>query len=62
MKITARAALELASHEGLVRQAYKDGGHNVDRCINNPQPRFIAAFGLGSGPNIQRSKSELLTP
>lgn len=51
MKITARTALELASHEGLVRQAYKDSvgvwtwsigitnasGHNVDRYINNPQ-------------------------
>lgn len=50
-KITARTALELASHEGLVRQAYKDSvgawtwsigitnasGHNVDRYINNPQ-------------------------
>lgn len=52
MKITPRVALELASHEGLVRQAYKDSvgvwtwsigitnasGHNVDRYINNPQP------------------------
>lgn len=51
MKITPRVALELASHEGLVRQAYKDSvgvwtwsigitnasGHNVDRYINNPQ-------------------------
>lgn len=51
MKITARTALELASHEGLVRQAYKDSvgvwtwsigitnasGHNVDRYINKPQ-------------------------
>lgn len=52
MKITPKVALELASHEGLVRQAYKDSvgvwtwsigitnasGHNVDRYINNPQP------------------------
>lgn len=51
MKITPRVALELASHEGLVRQAYKDSvgvwtwsigitnasGHNVDRYIGNPQ-------------------------
>lgn len=51
MKLTAKIALELASHEGLVRQAYKDSvgvwtwsigitnasGHNVDRYINNPQ-------------------------
>lgn len=52
MKITARVALELASHEGLVRQAYKDSvgvwtwsigitsasGHSVERYIGNPQP------------------------
>lgn len=52
MKITPRVALELASHEGLVRQAYKDSvgvwtwsigitdasGHKVERYINNPQP------------------------
>lgn len=52
MEITPKCALELASHEGLVRQAYKDSvgvwtwsigitnasGHNVDRYINNPQP------------------------
>lgn len=52
MKITARTALELASHEGLVRQAYKDSvgvwtwsigitsasGHNVERYIDTPQP------------------------
>lgn len=52
MKITARVALELASHEGLVRQAYKDSvgvwtwsigitsasGHNVERYIGKPQP------------------------
>lgn len=51
MKITARTALELASHEGLVRQAYKDSvgvwtwsigitnasGHNVERYIGKPQ-------------------------
>lgn len=51
MKITPRVALELASHEGLVRQAYKDSvgvwtwsigitnasGHNVDRYIGKPQ-------------------------
>jgi len=51
MKITARAALELASHEGLVRQAYKDSvgvwtwsigitsasGHSVERYIGKPQ-------------------------
>lgn len=52
MKITARTALELASHEGLVRQAYKDSvgvwtwsigitdasGHKVERYIGKPQP------------------------
>ena len=52
MEITPKCALELASHEGLVRQAYKDSvgvwtwsigitnasGHNVERYINNPQP------------------------
>nr|CAD6413084.1 lysozyme [Rhizobium sp. Q54] len=52
MKITYRVALELASHEGLVRQAYKDSvgvwtwsigitsasGHSVERYIGNPQP------------------------
>lgn len=52
MKITPRIALELASHEGLVRQAYKDSvgvwtwsvgitnasGHEVTRYIDNPQP------------------------
>lgn len=52
MPITSRVALELASHEGLVRQAYKDSvgvwtwsigitsasGHSVDRYIGNPQP------------------------
>ncbi len=51
MKITARTALELASHEGMVRQAYKDSvgvwtwsigitsmsGHSVERYIGNPQ-------------------------
>lgn len=51
MDVTYNTALELASHEGLVRQAYKDSvgvwtwsigltnasGHNVDRYINNPQ-------------------------
>lgn len=51
MKITPRVALELASHEGLVRQAYKDSvgvwtwsigitnasGHNVERYIGKPQ-------------------------
>lgn len=52
MKITSRVALELASHEGLVRQAYKDSvgmwtwsigitsmsGHSVERYIGDPQP------------------------
>lgn len=51
MKIDADTALELASHEGLVRQAYKDSvgvwtwsigitsasGHSVERYIDNPQ-------------------------
>lgn len=51
MKVTTRAAAELASHEGLVRQAYKDSvgvwtwsigitsasGHNVERYIGKPQ-------------------------
>ncbi|MBY6005364.1 lysozyme [Salipiger bermudensis] len=52
MQITARVAAEVAAHEGLVRQAYKDSvavwtwsigitaaiGHEVSRYINNPQP------------------------
>lgn len=52
MKVTAEVALETASHEGLVRQAYRDSkgvltwsigvtnasGHKVDRYIGNPQP------------------------
>lgn len=51
MRIDADIAIELASHEGLVRQAYKDSvgvwtwcigitnasGHNVNRYIGNPQ-------------------------
>lgn len=51
MKITAKVALENASHEGLVREAYKDAtgtwtwsvgvtdasGHSVKRYIDNPQ-------------------------
>lgn len=51
MRIDADVAIELASHEGLVRQAYKDSvgvwtwcigitsasGHNVNRYIGNPQ-------------------------
>lgn len=50
MNITPRIALEVASHEALVRRAYKDSvgvwtwsvgltsatGHRVDRYINNP--------------------------
>lgn len=52
MALTARAALELASHEALVRQTYKDSvgvltwcvgmtnatGHRVERYIGNPAP------------------------
>lgn len=52
MKITPNVALEVASHEALIRQAYKDGvgvwtwsvgltsatGHDVERYIDNPQP------------------------
>lgn len=51
-KITVNVALEVASHESLIREAYKDSvgvwtwsigltnatGHNVERYINNPQP------------------------
>jgi len=51
MQITARVALEVATHEGLVKEAYRDSvgvltwsvgvtsasGHNVDRYIGNPQ-------------------------
>lgn len=51
MEVTADVALETASHEGLVRQAYKDSkgiltwsigvtnasGHTVDRYIGKPQ-------------------------
>lgn len=50
--ITYRVALEIASHEAIIRQAYKDSvgvwtwsigltnatGHNVDRYIGKPQP------------------------
>ncbi len=50
--ITPRTALEIASHEAVIRQAYKDSvgvwtwsvgltnasGHNVERYIDNPQP------------------------
>lgn len=53
MRIDANAAMELASHEGLVRRAYKDSvgvwtwsigitnatGHNVERYIGKPQTR-----------------------
>ncbi|MFQ6554109.1 lysozyme [Aestuariibius insulae] len=52
MELTFRTATEVAFHEGLVRQAYKDSvgvwtwsvgltsqtGHNVRRYIDNPQP------------------------
>ena len=52
MKITSRVALEVASHEAVIRQAYRDSvnvwtwsvgltnatGHNVERYIDNPQP------------------------
>src|SRR5690606_3806905 len=52
MALTARAALELASHEALVRQTHKDSvgvltwclgmtsatGHRVDRYVGNPAP------------------------
>lgn len=51
MEVTARVALETASHEGLVRQTYRDSkgvltwsigvtgksGHKVDRYIGKPQ-------------------------
>lgn len=51
MRISTRTALEVASHEGMVRQAYKDSvgvwtwsvgitsksGHSVERYIANPQ-------------------------
>lgn len=51
MKITPKIALEVAYHEGLVQQAYKDSvgiwtwsigvtslsGHKVERYIKNPQ-------------------------
>ena len=52
MKLTKNMVMELAGHEGLVRQAYKDSvgvwtwsvgitsasGHLVERYIDNPQP------------------------
>lgn len=52
MEVTAKVALETASHEGLVRQTYRDSkgvltwsigvtnasGHKVDRYIGKPQP------------------------
>lgn len=52
MKITYRVAMEVASHEGLVRQTYRDSqnvwtwsvgltaatGHDVKRYIGKPQP------------------------
>ncbi len=51
-EITTRVALEVASHEAIIRQAYKDSvgvwtwsvgltsnsGHKVERYIDNPQP------------------------
>jgi GH24 family phage-related lysozyme (muramidase) len=51
-KITTRVALEVAHHEAVIRQAYKDSvgkwtwsvgltnasGHNVERYIDSPQP------------------------
>ena len=51
MELTCKIALEVASHEAVIRQAYKDivgvwtwsvgltnaCGHNVDRYIDNPQ-------------------------
>lgn len=51
-QITTRMALEVASHEAIIRQAYKDSvgvwtwsvgltsmsGHNVERYIGKPQP------------------------
>lgn len=51
MQLTKRIALEIAQHEGMVRQAYKDSvgvwtwsvgitsasGHHVERYIDNPQ-------------------------
>lgn len=51
MELTAKVALEVAAHEGLVRQAYKDSvgvwtwsvgitsrsGHSVERYIGKPQ-------------------------
>src|SRR6056297_1843676 len=51
MKITPKIALEVASHEAVIRQAYKDSvgvwtwsvgltsasGHNVERYIDKPQ-------------------------
>lgn len=52
MRLTTRTALEIAGHEGIVRQAYKDSvgvwtwsvgitsasGHDVEKYIDNPQP------------------------
>lgn len=52
MKITTKCALEVLSHEAIVRQAYKDSvgvwtwsvgitngsGHDVERYIDNPAP------------------------
>ena len=52
MEVTKRVALEIAQHEGMVRQAYRDcvgvwtwsvgitsaSGHKVNRYIDNPQP------------------------
>lgn len=51
-KITVKVAMEVASHEAVIRQAYKDSvgvwtwsvgltnatGHDVERYIGNPQP------------------------
>ncbi|MGB1254075.1 MAG: lysozyme, partial [Candidatus Promineifilaceae bacterium] len=51
-QLTTRIALEVASHEAIIRQAYKDSvgvwtwsvgltsmsGHNVERYIGKPQP------------------------
>lgn len=52
MKITPKVALEVAHHEAIIREAYKDSvgvwtwsagltnasGHNVERYIGKPQP------------------------
>lgn len=54
MKITARVALELASHEGLVRQAYKDSVGVWTWSIG-----ITSASGQPSSSSLRKSRPSL---